>query len=219
MYTSAAVFLACLSYQAIYLPKKIEPRIFKLAERLEARDEQVKKILSDASAIMDDNYWTTKSNVETTAVILRDVSEITRSIRSEVIPELTDTLKHFRLLIKSTQNDLRTLSSSGNETIKATTDLVRQLDSLTEELEVQVRQGSPKAFQTVESMDKLIADIDKQVNNPDLYAIANNVKGITGNTAEITKTIDITTRPLREKVKLIKLVLLRVMGMIRITPF
>ena len=219
MYASAAILFACLSYQAVYLPKKMEPRISRLAERLEARDEQVKKILSETSAIMEDNYWTTKANVETTAVILRDVSEITRSIRSEVIPELTDTLKHFRLLIKATQNDLQVLSASGNETIKATTELVRQLDSLTEELEVQVKQGSPKVFQTVETMDKLIADIDKQVNNPDLYAIAGNVKNITGNTAEITKTVDITTRPLREKVKLIKLVLLRVLGMIRITPF
>lgn len=74
-------------------------------------------------------------------------------------------------------------------------------------------------FETISSIDKVIVDIDKHLNNPDLYAITHNVKDITGNTAEITKTVDITTRPLREKVKLVKLVLLRIMGMIRIQPF
>ena len=68
-------------------------------------------------------------------------------------------------------------------------------------------------------VDKVIVDVDRQINNPDLYAITNNVKDITGNTAEITKTVDITTRPLREKVKLVKLILLRLIGMIRIQPF
>lgn len=219
MYLSTTALLVCLSYQAMRVPDFLAARIDPVIERIKQRDDQIKKILKDTGDMVEDNYWTTKANVETTAVILRDVSEITRLVRQDFLPELIDTVAGMRSLIKEIKNDVQKLSASGNETIKATTELVRQLDSLTEELEVQVKQGSPKVFQTVERIDQTIADIDKHINNPDLYAITNNVKNITGNTAEITKTVDITTRPLREKVKLIKLVLLRVLGMIRIQPF
>jgi len=219
MFLSIAVFFAYFTIQLNKAPDFIASRVDPVMERVKQRDDQIKSILKNTNDLMEENYWDAKANVETTAVILRDVSEITRTLRQEFLPELTETVKGFRLLAKEIGHDVQVLSSSGNETIKATTDLVRQLDSLTAELEVQVKQGSPKIFQTVESIDKVIVDIDRHINNPDLYAITNNVKDITGNTAEITKTVDITTRPLREKVKLIKMVLLRIMGMIRITPF
>lgn len=219
MFLSITVFFAYFTIQLNKAPDFIASRVDPVIERVKQRDEQIKSILKNTNDLMEENYWGAKANVETTAVILRDVSEITRILRQDLLPELIDTVKDFRLLIKEIEYDVQVLSASGNETIKATTDLVRQLDSLTAELEVQVQQGSPKIIQTVESIDKVIVDIDKHINNPDLYAITNNVKDITGNTAEITKTVDITTRPLREKVKLVKLVLLRIMGMIRITPF
>lgn len=219
MFLSITVFFAYFTVQLRKAPDFIAARVDPIVERVKQRDDQIKSILKNANDLVEENYWDTKANVETTAVILRDVSEITRTLRQELLPELVETVKGFRLLVKEIDNDVQVLSASGNETIKATTDLVRQLDSLTAELEVQVKQGSPKILQTVESIDRVIVDIDKHINNPDLYAITNNVKDITGNTAEITKTVDITTRPLREKVKLIKIVLLRIMGMIRITPF
>lgn len=219
MFLSITVFFAYFTIQLNKAPGFIASRVDPVIERVKQRDEQIKSILKNANDLVEENYWDTKANVETTAVILRDVSEITRTLRQELLPELVETVKGFRLLVKEIDNDVQVLSASGNETIKATTDLVRQLDSLTAELEVQVKQGSPKILQTVESIDRVIVDIDKHISNPDLYAITNNVKDITGNTAEITKTVDIATRPLREKVKLIKIVLLRIMGMIRITPF
>lgn len=219
MFLSITVFFAYFTVQLHKAPDFIAARVDPVIDRVKQRDDQIKSILKNTNNLIEENYWDTKANVETTAVILRDVSEITKTLRQEFIPELTETVKGFRLLTKEIGHDIQVLSASGNETIKATTDLVRQLDSLTAELEVQVKQGSPKLFQTVESIDKVIVDIDKHINNPDLYAITNNVKDITGNTAEITKTVDVTTRPLREKVKLIKIVLLRIMGMIRITPF
>lgn len=219
MLLSITAFFAYLTVQLSKAPDFIVSRVDPVIERVKQRDDQIKSILNNTNDLVEENYWDTKANVETTAVILRDVSEITRTLRQEFLPELTETVKGFRLLAKEIGHDVQVLSASGNETIKATTELVRQLDSLTAELEVQVKQGSPKVLQTVESIDKVLVDMDKHINNPDLYAITNNVKDITGNTAEITKTVDITTRPLREKVKLIKIVLLRIMGMIRITPF
>lgn len=219
MLLSITAFFAYLTVQLHKAPDFIASRVDPVIERVKQRDDQIKSILKNTNDLVEENYWDTKANVETTAVILRDVSEITRTLRQELLPELVETVRGFRLLVKEIGHDVQALSASGNETIKATTDLVRQLDGLTAELEVQVKQGSPKILQTVESIDKVLVDIDKHINNPDLYAITNNVKDITGNTAEITKTVDITTRPLREKVKLIKIVLLRIMGMIRITPF
>lgn len=219
MLLSITVFFACFTIQLSKAPDFIASRVDPVIERVKQRDEQIKSILKNTNDLIKENYWDTKANVETTAVILRDVSEITRTLRQELLPELVETVRGFRLLVKEIGHDVQALSASGNETIKATTDLVRQLDGLTAELEVQVKQGSPKILQTVESIDKVLVDIDKHINNPDLYAITNNVKDITGNTAEITKTVDITTRPLREKVKLVKIVLLRILGMIRIQPF
>lgn len=219
MFLSIAAFFACFTVQLSRTPEFIAYRVDPIVDRLKQRDDQIKAILKNANDTIEENYWDTKANVETTAVILRDVSEITKTLRQDFLPELTETVKGFRLLAKDIGRDVNALSYSGNESIKATTDLIKQLESLAGELESQVKQGSPKVFQTIESMDSLIADIDKHVNNPDLYAITNNVKDITGNTAEITKTVDIATRPLREKVKLIKIVLLRIIGMIRITPF
>ena len=219
MFLSIAAFFACFTVQLSRTPEFIAYRVDPIVDRLKQRDDQIKAILKNANDTIEENYWDTKANVETTAVILRDVSEITKTLRQDFLPELTETVKGFRLLAKDIGRDVNALSYSGNESLKATTDLIKQLESLAGELESQVKQGSPKVFQTIESMDSLIADIDKHVNNPDLYAITNNVKNITGNTAEITKTVDITTRPLREKVKLIKIVLLRIIGMIRITPF
>ena len=219
MLLSIAVFFSFLTIQLNSAPAFISAKIDPIVERVKQRDDQVKVLLKHADDMVEENYWDTKSNVATTAVILRDVAEITTSIRRELLPEIKETVKDFRSLVKEVENDVQLLSSSGNETIKATTGLVRQLDSLTAELESQVEKGSPKVFETISSIDKVIVDIDKHLNNPDLYAITHNVKDITGNTAEITKTADITTRPLREKVKLIKLVLLRIMGMIRIQPF
>jgi len=219
MLLSIAVFFSFLTIQLNSAPAFISAKIDPIVERVKQRDDQVKVLLKHADDMVEENYWDTKSNVATTAVILRDVAEITTSIRRELLPEIKETVKDFRSLVKEVENDVQLLSSSGNETIKATTGLVRQLDSLTAEIESQVEKGSPKVFETISSIDKVIVDIDKHLNNPDLYAITHNVKDITGNTAEITKTVDITTRPLREKVKLIKLVLLRIMGMIRIQPF
>lgn len=219
MLLSIAVFFSFLTIQLNSAPAFISAKIDPIVERVKQRDDQVKVLLKHADDMVEENYWDTKSNVATTAVILRDVAEITTSIRRELLPEIKETVKDFRSLVKEVENDVQLLSSSGNETIKATTGLVRQLDSLTAELESQVEKGSPKVFETISSIDKVIVDIDKHLNNPDLYAITHNVKDITGNTAGITKTVDITTRPLREKVKLIKLVLLRIMGMIRIQPF
>lgn len=219
MLLSIAVFFSFLTIQLNSAPAFISAKIDPIVERVKQRDDQVKVLLKHADDMVEENYWDTKSNVATTAVILRDVAEITASIRRELLPEIKETVKDFRSLVKEVENDVQLLSSSGNETIKATTGLVRQLDSLTAELESQVEKGSPKVFETISSIDKVIVDIDKHLNNPDLYAITHNVKDITGNTAEITKTVDITTRPLREKVKLVKLVLLRIMGMIRIQPF
>lgn len=219
MLLSIAVFFSFLTIQLNSAPAFISAKIDPIVERIKQRDDQVKVLLKHADDMVEENYWDTKSNVATTAVILRDVAEITTSIRRELLPEIKETVKDFRSLVKEVENDVQLLSSSGNETIKATTGLVRQLDSLTAELESQVEKGSPKVFETISSIDKVIVDIDKHLNNSDLYAITHNVKDITGNTAEITKTVDITTRPLREKVKLVKLVLLRIMGMIRIQPF
>lgn len=219
MFLSIAVFFTYSTVQIANLPAELSKRVDPILDRVHQRDDQVKSVLKGINDAMDDNYWTTKANVETTAVILRDVSEITRALRSDLLPDLIDAVKGLRSLTKEIKDDVRTLSASGNETIKATTELVRQLDSLTAQLEVEVKQGSPKALHTLESIDKLLVDIDKSINNPDLYAIANNVKEITGNTSEITKTVDIATRPLREKVKLVKLILMRAIGMIRINPF
>lgn len=219
MFLSIAVFFTCSTVQIARLPAELSKRIDPVIDRVHQRDDQIKTILKDVSDTMEDNYWDTKANVETTTVILRDVSEITKALRSDLLPDLIDAVKGLRSLTKEIENDARILSASGNETIKATTGLVYQLNSLTAQLEVEIKQGSPKALQTIETIDKLLVDIDKHINNPDLYAITNNVKDITGNTAEITKTVDIATRPLREKTKLVKLILLRLIGMIRIQPF
>lgn len=219
MLASIAVFFVFATIQLNKAPLYVSSKIDPLLERLEQRDDQIKSILGNVDDTIKENYWDAKANIETTAVILRDVSEIARTIRSEVLPETMGTLSEFRLLINEIKNDVQLLSTSGNEAVKETAELVRQLASLTAELETQINQGSPKVFQTIESIDKVIIDVDRQINNPDLYAITNNVKDITGNTAEITKTVDITTRPLREKVKLVKLILLRLIGMIRIQPF
>lgn len=219
MLLSVAVFFSFLTIQLNSAPAFVSSRLDPIIERIKQRDDQIRLILKNANDVIEENYWDTRANVETTAVILRDVSEITKSLRQDVIPEMRETVKGFRNLVKEIESDVHLLSASGNETIKATTDLVRQLDSLTEELELQINQGSPKVFGTIASIDRLIVDIEKHINNPDLYAITHNVKDITSNTAEITKTVDITTRPLREKVKLIKEILLRLIGMIRIQPF
>jgi len=219
MFASIAVFFVFLTLQIEKVPVFISSKVDPVIDRVKQRDDQIRLILKNANDVIEENYWDTKANVQTTAVILRDVSEITKSLRQDVIPEMRETVKGFRSLVKEIESDVRLLSASGNETIKATTDLVRQLDSLTEELELQINQGSPKVFGTIASIDRLIVDIEKHINNPDLYAITHNVKDITSNTAEITKTVDITTRPLREKVKLIKEILLRLIGMIRIQPF
>ena len=219
MFVSIAVFFVFATIRLNKAPLYISSKIDPLLERVNQRDEQIKGILKHIDDTIKDNYWDTKANIETTAVILRDVSEIARTIRSEVLPETMGTLSEFRLLINEIKNDVQLLSTSGNEAVKETAELVRRLASLTSELETQIKQGSPKVYQTIESIDKVLIDIDKQISNPDLYAITNNVKDITGNTAEITKTVDITTRPLREKVKIVKLILLRLIGMIRIQPF
>ena len=219
MFISIAVFFAFATVQLNKAPLYVSSKIDPLLERVKQRDDQIKSILGNVDDTIKENYWDAKANIETTAVILRDVSEIARTIRSEVLPETMGTLSEFRLLINEIKNDVQLLSTSGNEAVEETAELVRRLASLTSELETQIKQGSPKVFQTIESIDKVIVDVDRQINNPDLYAITNNVKDITGNTAEITKTVDITTRPLREKVKLVKLILLRLIGMIRIQPF
>lgn len=218
MYTSAVVLLSCLSYQSIHLPRSVEPRISQLAERLDARDRQVERLLKHAEDVMEDNYWTTKANIETTAVILRDVAEITGSVRRE-IPELIGAVKELKALSSSVREDVSLLADGGAKALVATAGLAEELESLTEELSVQIRTGSPKVFQTIERVDQLVLDIDKHVSNPDVYALVNNAKEISGSAAEIAKTTDVVTRPLREKAKLIKTILLRIAGMIRIQPF
>jgi hypothetical protein len=69
----------------------------------------------------------------------------------------------------------------------------------------------------VQSLDKAIQDLDKVIADPAIKGSVVNVEKATASAANTLETVDIATRPFRERATMLKTVLMKVLGMVKFT--
>ena len=82
----------------------------------------MKKTAKDVSQFANDTYYDNDADVETTTVILRDVAEMTHTINTKILPDVTDLLANAKAalsVVQSMQKDVDMLAQSTDADLKA----------------------------------------------------------------------------------------------------
>jgi ABC-type transporter Mla subunit MlaD len=219
---STAIVLLSLSFQVINFSSRLDRWENNLSNSLKERDKQIASVLTsvskltkDGSDLVSDSYWDNKASTETTAVILRDVAEITRQVREEIIPQTSSLIYDTNLLlveakslVKDLDEEAKTLGPEVAQTTGALTKLLNTLD-------LEIKSGSPKVLQTLETLNKTMADLDTIIDGDGRKTIT-NIEKLSGHSAEISESVDTALKPLRQKRSLLKTIVGIMIGMVRV---
>jgi len=115
------------------------------------------------------------------------------------------------ILIQDLRQDLDRLTGSADATLKPLQSALANLAELTATLDSQVREASPQARHTIELLNQSLAELDTLLADPNIQKTLVNVEGS-------TESVDIALRPWRERAGLLKTILSKVVGMIKVDP-
>jgi hypothetical protein len=211
------------AYQVATLPKTLSPSIQVLGSRLDARDRQIGEILQSVKKVADfyssDAFmYDVYANTETTTVLLHEAQQVVHEVRTKTLPEVDGLLTESTALLHSMQTDLHGLLGEEVPTsVRALNGDLEALAALVQTLDTQVKAGSPEAFKTIAKINKGLDDADALLSDPDVKATLANVNKATGHTASALETVDIVMKPWRERVGMLKLILGKAFGMLKLT--
>lgn len=208
---SVAAFFGTLTYQAIKLPAQVGAKVDAVSAKLSAQDERLSKILDNVNSFVDETYYDNYANVQTTAVLLRELTETVRVAREELLPESTKLIKEATSLVASIKEDSHDMTVDAQGTLN-------NIDVLLTNVNEQVSSGSSKAGKTAEALEQALRSLDALLANKDNAAILSNVEKTTRHLGESAESVDIALRPWREKAKMLKAILSKALSMIRINP-
>jgi hypothetical protein len=98
--------------------------------------------------------------------------------------------------------------------------VLENTSSLIQTLQEQVKAGSPEAIKTIQAATKSLDDLDKILANPSIKTTLDSTAKTSVSIAGSAESVDIALRPLREKARLLKVVLLKTLEVLKITvPF
>jgi intracellular sulfur oxidation DsrE/DsrF family protein len=217
-FITAAGFVGVTAYEARRLSAYAEMETRTMVGLVKERDEQLKGILKSVGELVNETHYDNRASAETVTVILRDVAELVRETR-QVLPEVVVTIREAKVLMASINEDAAALSGAGVQSMQSVQTMLAAAETAVEGLDVEVKAGGKVTRKAVEDLDKALLSLDLVLADPNITATLGHVRQSSENLAESTKSVDIALRPLREKAKLLKIILLRALGMIRINPF
>jgi ABC-type transporter Mla subunit MlaD len=158
---------------------------------------------------------------------LKDLHPRANAVLDESLASLQEahaTLKAATSLVRAMQTDLGTLTANANGVLTTANQTLAPLQSaltsiadLTKTLDEQVRAGSPLAAQTVTDLDGAVKDLDKLIADPNIAAALANVAGATKHLDGSAESIDIALRPWREKANMLKTIVSKAFGLLKLT--
>jgi chromosome segregation ATPase len=158
-----------------------------------------------------------------TNAVLDETASAMRETKA-AIAETRETIRETTALVHSMRADVEELAKSSNELVQSATQTLQplrnsldQIDQLSRELVHQVDAISPAALDTVQHLDQAVQDLDKLLADPDIQATLAHVSGTAGHLEGSAESIDIALRPWREKANMLKTVVSKALGLIKIT--
>lgn len=235
--TLGVILLAVLAYECIILVHRVSPQVDtllgttnRIAAQTEATGEGVRVFLKKASADIESFTRTANISNETTAEIMQQTSALL--IKADVnlfggklagkeisgtLPELTALLRSSRNLLDQTSTDLHVLMGQTGDVLKPLEKSLNSVASLTDQLNKELKEGSPKVGQTLTDLDLAVKHLDELISDPNIKKMLDETAQTTHNLNETTKSVDIALRPLREKAKFVVTILKTALGMFKFT--
>jgi hypothetical protein len=124
--------------------------------------------------------------------------------------ELDKTLLTLNRSTELLTKDASKLLQSSDQSVQMAGVALQELTLLEKQLNRQIEAGAPEAKETLVAMHRILSD-------PAITATLGNIDSATENLAEVTKTMDISTRGLRKRAGQVKWVLEKVAGMLKFT--
>jgi ABC-type transporter Mla subunit MlaD len=217
-----AVLLALLTWEIWTLPKILSATLTPVSKQLTATIKQYGDLAKDIQDSVDDNYYDVKAAVESETVAAKGMADLVTDLHEQltgpkgVMPAVTGLLNDSRSLVQGMQKDVDKLADSGNEALKPLASTLSHIDELTQTLNQQVKTNGDQAGKTVAELNKALGDMDKIIADPNIQKILASSADTSGHLAESAKSIDIAMRPFRQKAAMIKTVLLKAIGMIKV---
>ena len=230
---AATLLLLVLTWQAWQLPHTVgaalAQRIDPTIADLRATNQQAKNLLKDVQDSLDDTYYDYKASIASATVASRSSAELiedlranlmggkdTRgNLRSGILPEVQATVADIRRTAVGLESDLHQLAQSTDQALVPLNRTLQNVAALTATLDKEVQAGSPKAIETLASINRSVEDFDHILADPNIQQILASSAATSEHLSESAKSIDIAMRPWREKAQLLKTVLTKALGLFK----
>jgi hypothetical protein len=133
-----------------------------------------------------------------------------------LLTDLRGLVGDLRATTNGLQTDLAQLTASADGALAPLADALKKIGALTDTLNDQIKTGSPKATQTFDSLNRAIADFSKLLEDPNIQAILASSAKTSDHLANSAESLDIAMRPWRERAHLLKTILEKAAGMIKL---
>jgi hypothetical protein len=231
----AAEVALCLAaaYQVLRLPglvgsavaRRIDPALAKVnatMDNIQATTLAARTLIETVSRDYKDGdqglYWDIAAMLAASTASSRVTEEMLEDIRTALMGG-ADTRGNLHqgvfplcsLLIQDLRRDLDRLTGSADATLKPLQSALANLAELTATLDLQVRKASPQAQHTIELLNQSLAELDTLLADP-------NIQKTLAHVEDSTESVDIALRPWRQRASLLKTILSKVAGMIKVDP-
>ncbi len=224
--TASLVVFSCVgSYEAL----KLGPTLQKTLANVAATTATSNDLLKDMKASLDDAD--VQGTMDTIAVSAKDSDDLIHDLRASlvggkdttgksrdgVVPQVGVLLKSVTGMVVGLQKDTDTLTEQVGHTIRPLQASLQNVADLTLTLDDQIKEQSMWVGTTFKSLTKAVDDFDKLVNDPDISRLIAGSADTSGHLAESAKSLDIAMAPFRKKATMLKMILEKAVGMIKIT--
>lgn len=195
--------------------------------------EDAKKTSETTRQFAEQNYWEAVAQVETTTALLKATYDavvdtnanlnggknVHGLVQPGVLPTLQSAVTESQMMIKALtmavqafQSDADELLGKGSPTYASAGALAALLATLDE----QVKEGGPRLSKTLDELEKLVKDLDKLAADPNIALTLGHVEKTSGHIQNSAESVDLALRPLREKAAMLKIVLMKAIGLFRV---
>jgi len=192
--------------------------------------DETHALVKDAKDSLDDNYYDMKATMETVATTAKDADDLVHDLRAALtggrdtegkvreglLTEASALVGDARGLTQSLTNDANDLTAETGAALAPLADSLRNLAALEADLDEQIKQGSPKAMATIDALTKAIGDTDKLIADPAVTRMLQDGATTGDHIAHSAESVDIALMPLRKKLSLLKQVVEKAAGLVKI---
>lgn len=182
--------------------------------------QSVNVLVKDGRASLDDNYFDVKASIETLTVMAKDSDDLVHDLRASLtggrdisgttraglLPEASELLRSAKMLTDDLTGKVPELDA-----------ILLKMSVLESTLDTQIAAGGAGAAGSVAALTSTLADLDKLIASDDVKQILSNSAEASSSLKESAKSVDIMMRPLREKARLLKVILDKALGLVKFT--